>query len=430
MEGLITILIILSAIICWMTNKLPLTVALLSMMMGLVVCGIVSMEEACAALGSETSWMIMSMLMLSNILKKTALPERIAYTLLQISGKSWSGSLFALMTFCFILTFFIPSTVGKAVIVYPICIALCEQMKGKGNESEKVIVPAVLFVSTVGAFCTPAGSPTTFAAVELFETYAGYRWEYWSWAVAFTPVCAVSLFLFWLVLRMMNRDKETVRTGAEIKETGPVTKEERTVLILYGILFLLWGTKDMTGLSMAASTCLVMCMAFMPRISIMTWKEAVQSMDWDVILIMASSLSIAAAMKNSGLTSELTGMLSSLSGIFPQTVIVGVLILITVGVRLFFVNNVMMATIFLPVTFHLAEETGFNPVWLGMLVLQFINVSMFLPTQSVESIVIFGKGNYTKGDNLKLGSIIGAIMACVTISAAVFYWPVLGISVY
>lgn len=436
-NGLTTIFIIFLGIVLWSTNILPPAITAMIIIVLFSAFNIVSFADAAANLGKEIIWLLISMLIMSKAVEKTALPKRIAYNMFFLAGGSLRLILLFIIFFLFFITFFIPNIVGRIMLILPICIGLINSMKKQNITGiGKIVIPTITFVPVISAFTIITGSGGTLYAIDLFQSLLAYNWGYVEWLIVMMPIGLITVFIYWLVVVLIIYPNLTkVRTNLDFiseekEKLGTITTQEIYIMLSYIILLSLWITKDIHGFSLAMSAVIMVSTLFLPKINIFSWKEAIDSVEWGIPFVFAAGFSIAQALHNSEVTNWFSVIAIKYLRDLPTFIIVIILITVLAVIRLGFVNNTMMIAAVMPIIISFASGTTINPLWMGMIGLIASFICFILPMQTISNMVTFSLGHHTFKEHLLLGTVMTIILVIVTLINAYFYWPSVGLSIY
>jgi di/tricarboxylate transporter len=154
---------------------------------------------------------------------------------------------------------------------------------------------------------------------------------------------------------------------------------------------------------------------------VLTASEARAAVDLEVIVIVATSFALAAAMSNSGLADHLAGLVvRGFSGLGDLGVLLGI-ILATSLVTELVTNNAAAALIF-PIALGAAERIGADPRMFGIVVAVMASTSFLTPIGYQTNTMVYGPGGYRFGDFARLGAPLTAVvMVTILVVARVFY---------
>lgn len=156
-----------------------------------------------------------------------------------------------------------------------------------------------------------------------------------------------------------------------------------------------------------------------------TPKEAYESMELPVLVLLASMIQIGHALETSGVSASLAGWLLSISSGLPDHGILALFMLITV-ICANLMNNKAATAIMAPIAISLGKALGWSPDTLLMSVAVAAEFVFLSPIGHQCNLLILGAGSYSFRDFLKFGTplvILGLITAVITIPC---FWPFRG----
>jgi di/tricarboxylate transporter len=146
----------------------------------------------------------------------------------------------------------------------------------------------------------------------------------------------------------------------------------------------------------------------------LTARAARDSVEIDVLIVIAASFGIGAAIEQSGLAAALGGgIVEAFSGYGWRFVLLGV-VLATVALTEFISNNAAAALMF-PIAMATAQQLGADPRAFAIAVAVSASSSFLTPIGYQTNTMVYGPGGYRFGDYVRLGLplTIAAIAACV-----------------
>jgi di/tricarboxylate transporter len=148
--------------------------------------------------------------------------------------------------------------------------------------------------------------------------------------------------------------------------------------------------------------------------------EAVKSMNWKVLIVIASSLGISKAVSNVGIPDFIGATIVNSVG---QYGFLAIIVALVAGSMLLseFINNAAAAAVLFPIAAYLAQSTGF-PIHAFALALLFGATSSFsTPIGYQTNMMVQGPGNYEVKDFLKIGLPLNILSVLVS-SAMIYFW--------
>ncbi len=154
---------------------------------------------------------------------------------------------------------------------------------------------------------------------------------------------------------------------------------------------------------------------------VLTAGEARNAIDLDVIIMVAASFGLGAAMENSGLAAVLAdGIVSTFDGFGPLGVLFGI-ILATSLVTELITNNAAAALIF-PIAWATATRIGADPRLFGIVVATMASTSFLTPIGYQTNTMVYGPGGYRFTDYTRLGAPVTIVVMVVILLVAKFWY--------
>lgn len=436
-KGWVTLAILCFAIILWFTEVIPAAITSLSVIVLFPLFNVLTFEEAALGLGNEIIWLIIAMLIMGEAVKKTNLDKRLAFFIVSLAQGKINLIFLSFIILAFLLTFIIPSAMGRLTILLPIALGFIQAFENNVDRNfSKSIILIITFTPYISTVSVLTGAGGSIYAVSLFETMLGFEWGYLQWLIVMMPITLIVLLLFWLLLLWLFPTNvsylENVNTFLDNKkrEIGKITVSEKKLIGLYLLLILLWMTKGIHQMSISMSALLITIFIFVPGFNIISWKNVRKDIDWEVPLLFASGFTIALGLEKNGVVNGMKVLLEDYLNSFTGFLLPLILMLIFVFIRLFFTNFTAMVASLMPVALSFASGSPFNPVWLGMICVIASSTSYVLPSQSIGNMTTFATNYYSSRDLLVLGSYVTLLMIVITLIVAFVYWPLVGIPIY
>jgi di/tricarboxylate transporter len=158
---------------------------------------------------------------------------------------------------------------------------------------------------------------------------------------------------------------------------------------------------------------------------VLTPSEARNAVDLDVVIVIAASFGLGAAVAVSGLAQVVaTGIISAFSGLGP----VGVLVAVTLAVALFteVVTNNAAAVLMFPIAMATATSMGLEPRGFAIAVAVAASASFLTPIGYQTNTMVYGPGGYRFGDYVRLGLPLNLIVVLAIALAVPLFWPLQG----
>ncbi|GGB48676.1 citrate:succinate antiporter [Virgibacillus dakarensis] len=389
-----------------------------------------SYDETLSYFGSSLVWLLFSIFILSHAFISTGLASRISLYILTWARGSGKLLLFVSFLLSFILTFFIPSNIGKGSLISSILhdiISSLKKIQATSNLSKSFFI-GITYVSPIAAAFVPTGASSTIYAFGMFSSISDTI-TYFHWMLYLGLPIFIFIFLLWILFQRVfpveKVDQQMVKNliRSKMDELGSWSSQEVKMIFIMGITLLLWLTEPLHGYSIPLIGLLGASLTVLPSIGVMDWDEAQQSVDWNMMIFFSSTLMLSNMLINTGLIETVAAYVVEHSQNFPTIFLVMGLIVFTAFIRVVFVNVLGFLTIMLPLAITLGEQiAGISPLTLAMGVYLAGVPGFLLITQSPVHLISYSYGYFTHQDLLRAGFLSMLIWVCLVFVSIFLYW--------
>ena len=149
--------------------------------------------------------------------------------------------------------------------------------------------------------------------------------------------------------------------------------------------------------------------------------DAKRGLDTQVLLTIAASFGLGAALESSGAAAALASGALGLADGNPLLLLIGVYLLVALLTEL--VTNNAAAVITFPVVMASAESLGVSPMPFVVAVMFAASASFLTPIGYQTNLMVHGPGGYRFGDFLRVGGLLNLIVAAVALTLIPLIWP-------
>lgn len=150
-------------------------------------------------------------------------------------------------------------------------------------------------------------------------------------------------------------------------------------------------------------------------------EEAYRRIEWKVLILIGSLLSLGAAMEASGTGQYLAAKLIELVGETSPLIILSCFFLLTVALTQP-MSNQAAAIVVVPIAFETARQLGLNPRSFAMMIAIAASCSYLTPLEP-SSLMVYGPGKYRFMDFLKVGFPLTFLIYAIAIVMVPILWP-------
>lgn len=414
------------AIVLWCTEALPAAVTGLILVVGLVLSGAVpGFPQALAGFADPVAYFLIGVLTIGLAVSRSGLAERVARFFLSRSRGSSRSLYFQLLLAFPLLTLILPSaTTRTGILVHVYDQALEMGQVPRRHPLAGAIMMALSSINRLASTVLLTGGITPMVSAALI---GGINWGQWLllMGVPYLSLLAIGSLLIYLLYRRGFTHK--LPSLPEGKATPLSGKEIRTVVITAGAS-VLWLTDSIHHFHPVVPALLAWIFLVMPRVGVLTWTEFERSIGWTNFFVLASSLSLARALIDSGASTWLAQLI--VQGV-PQfreqpSLVIAVLMAASIPVRMLIPNITGFLATTIPIAMSIGTVSGVNPLICALSVMIAGDAVLYYPAQSASSIVICERGYLTAGEIFRFGVWMTVAAFCLVMFIALPYWSAVG----
>ncbi|WP_211212182.1 SLC13 family permease [Kiloniella laminariae] len=164
------------------------------------------------------------------------------------------------------------------------------------------------------------------------------------------------------------------------------------------------------------------CVIAFVGLGIISGREVYESVEWKVIVLLASLIPLGIALENSGGTKLIAELIVAQTQGWPAWAILTVLVVVTMTLS-DLLNNVATALIAAPIGVDVAQAIGAAPDPFLMGVAVAASCAFLTPIGHKNNTIIMGPGGYRFGDYWRMGLPLELLVIAIAIPAILFFWP-------
>ncbi|HED53294.1 MAG TPA: SLC13/DASS family transporter [Phycisphaerales bacterium] len=432
----------------WMTEAVPLAVTSLLPLVLFPLAGVMSLGDASRPFAHPLVVLFMGGFILGLAVERWGLHKRLALSTVLVAGTKPTRLIGGFMLASAMLSMFISNT-ATTIMMLPIAISvitlldhLHDDEGGMGRNFASALLLGVAYASSIGGVATITGTQPNLLLVGFLKDHdVDIGWM--DWLPLGLVMMAVMLPLTWLVLTRLSLP---VRVGevkgahahlrSELDGLGRISRGEWVVIVTFSLVAFGWISRKFVtgqlaghGFSEAADRVKALGDAGIAMIGAialfvipvnpskrefaMDWQTATK-MPWDVLLLFGGGLSLASAMKQSGLDAYIGGHLAGLDGV-PAWVLV-MLVCLTVIFLTELTSNTATTAAFVPILGSAAPALGVHPALLMVPAGIVASYAFMLPVATPPNAIVFGSGRLSIREMARTGlilNILGVIVVTI-----------------
>jgi divalent anion:Na+ symporter, DASS family len=397
-----------------------------------------SLSEALAGYMNSTVWLIVAAFLFARAFSKTGLGRRIAYVFIRLCGQRTLGLGYALALTDLVLAPGIPSGAARtAGVLFPVVKSLASTYGSEPGATAGRIgtflmlsayqvhaVTCAMFLTSMVANPFIANAARETVNIEI--TWAG-------WAVAAVVPGLISFAIIpYLVFRLTRPEvRETPEAGelarAELAKMGPISRQERVVLGVFALTFLLWVTGRWSGLEPTVVAFFGLCVLLI--LGALQWEDVLaERAGWDALIWFGGLVGMATMLNTLGLIPWFSKYVASHMEGWPWLPALAILALIYMYAHYFFASlSAHAAALFVPFL-TVAVAVGAPPYFAALTFAFFSSLCVSLTHYGGgPSPVYWGAGYSSIRQWWTVGFAASLVFVVIWMGIGPFWWKALGL---
>ena len=403
----------------------------------LALLGVMPVDQALEGYGDPVVWLVLAAFFMSRGMIKTGLGKRIAFLFIRAIGRRSLGLGYALVATDVLLATFIPSNGARSGgIIFPIAKSLAEAYDSKPGPTAARLGAFLMIliyqceVVICAMFLTGQASNAFIARFALQAT--GIELSYSRWALGAIFPGLVSLLVIPLLLYRIF-PPEIKRTpaaaefaAAELEIMGPMTRQERLMLLVFALVALLWMTTAFHGIHYASVALLGISVLLLS--GVLTWEDALtERAAWDVFIWYGGLVRMAGALSETGITKRFADAAAGFTAGWTWWAALAILLLLYFYAHYGFASITAHATaMFTP--FLVVILAAGAPPYVAVLLLAYCSNLMAGLTHygTTPAPIYFGAGYLKQRTWWRLGLIASIPNILIWVAVGCVWWKILG----
>ena len=434
-------------IVWWMTEAAPVPVTALLPIPLFPIVDIANQKAVASSYGHPLIFLFLGGFIIAAAMQRWGLHKRIALFVVSLTSNSGASIIGGFMVATAFLSMWISNT-ATTLMMFTVGISLIEFIGEKIKDEKQVrrfgiaLMLGIAYSASIGGVATLIGTPpNTLLASFLTDTY-DIHIDFATWMILGVPIVIIMLPIAWVLLCKVLFPVGQLDMGdagdmvkKELAEMGPMSRGERTVMIIFGATVVLWITRKWlvaaTGLSITDTTIALVAASLLFVIPVSLQKgewtvewTATKNVPWGVLILFGGGLALAAAFKSTGLAAAIGTLVGELGHLD-----IALIILVTIVSIVFLTeitSNIATTATFLPILAAVSLGLGFDAMVLAIPVALAASMAFMMPVATPPNAIVFSYEGMSIQDMVKAGIwlniiAIGVIyLAVMTLAPAVF----------
>ena len=413
----ITLLFLLFAIAMFMWEKIPLGLTSMIVCVGLVVTGVLEWQTAFVGFIDSNVILFVAMFIVGGALFETGMANKIGGIVTHFA-KTERQLIVAIMVIVGVMSGFLSNT-GTAAILIPVVIGIAAK---SGYSRSRLLMPLV-FAAAMGGNLTLIGAPGNMIAQSGMEGI-GLKFGFFDYAKVGVPILIVGIIYFAFIGYKFLPNKEGSDEGIfdESKDFSHVPKWKQylslviLLLTLVGMIF-----EEQLGIKL----CVIGCMGALALMitGVISEKDALASIDLKTIFLFGGTLSLAAALEQTGAGELIAEKVIGMLGDNPSPYVLTFVIFMLCCVMTNFMSNTATTALMVPIGISIAQGMGADPSAVLMACVIGGSCAYATPIGMPANTMVVTAGGYTFKDYAKAGVPMILVATVVSMILLPIFYP-------
>ena len=394
----------------WTNEALPLGAVSLFPIMLFPALDILATNATTVNYSKSIIFLFLGGFMLAIAVEKIGLHKVIANKLLNIFPSSSRGIIFALAITSALLSSLLSNTT-TALLLMPIALFLTDTKKLKIR-----LVLAVAYGASIGGIITPIGTPPNLILMGFLADNNIESLTFATWMIKTIPLAAVMLIIVPYILSLGVQD---INVDSNIEENSALTIEQKRLKNILLFLVVILFVNTFFKFSEAGILLSFGLAMFLPKIGFLQWNDT-NKVPYEIIFLFGAGFSIAAAFSSTGLASEISQLLLTLTELPPIVLILIVASLITFTTEV--TSNTALISIALPIILSLGMASDIDTNLILMVATICASYAFMLPIATPPNAIAMSSKVLTIKDMASFGFLFNILAIVLTSTIAMLIW--------
>ena len=409
----IAIIILVATLILYAIPKMPLSVTTILAILAMVLFGVVDFASATSGFANNVVFLNAGMMIIGQAMVTTGLAQRVGNLVTRVNiGKNERLCIMLVLVVSTVLSVFINGAITVSIMM-PIIDAIV--LKSGGAISRKQTYMPLGIGSVIGNNVLTISATSMLTAVAMLEEM-GYGTMSIFAPLGVNLPAIIVVFIFYALVGQKLQERwyqfDEVPVAVSNEDTTdtkqyPVWKQIVVVLDFLAVVGCMIAGVPYGPVCLAGAVVVILT-------GCISEKNAMQSVSWSTIIVIAGSLGISSGMSESGAGAIIANFFIDIAGPFGESGIGMCIILFFVGS---IISDVMSdnasVAILLPIGAAISEALGINPTPIFLAICSGVKVGLATPI-CLTPLTMVAVPGYRFVDYLRMGGLVNLICMVVT----------------
>lgn len=417
----ITLIFLAFAVVMFVTEKIPLAVTSMIVCIGLVITGVLNVNDAFSGFINSNVILFVAMFIVGGALFETGMANEIG-SLVTKFAKSERGLIVAIMVIVGVMSGFLSNT-GTAAVLIPVVIGIAAK---SGYKRSRLLMPLV-FAAAMGGNLSLIGAPGNMIAQSALEPL-GLSFGFFEYAVVGLPILIAGILFYATIGFRILPNHDTEEDDSIFDETqdfGSVSKWKK-VLSLVILIATLMGMifEEQIGVKLCITGCVGALLLILT--GVISEKDALKSIDLKTIFLFGGTLSLAKALEVTGAGELIADKVIGALGDHPSPIFFTLVVFLLCCAMTNFMSNTATTALMAPICLSIAQGMGADPRAVLMACVIGGSCAYVTPIGMPANTMVVGAGNYKFIDYAKSGLpliVIATVISMIILPIAFPFYP-------
>ena len=416
----ITLLFLAFAIIMFMLEKIPLGVTSMIVCVGLVVTGVLDWQTAFSGFIDSNVILFVAMFIVGGALFETGMANKIGGVVTHFA-KTERQLIIAIMVIVGLMSGILSNT-GTAAVLIPVVIGIAAK---SGYKRSRLLMPLV-FAAAMGGNLSLIGAPGNLIAQAALEEL-NMEFGFFEYAIVGLPILLVGILFYATVGYKLLPNHEvsgddTFDTQKDFSQVPAWKQWTSLVVLILTLLAMIF--EDKIGIKLYVSGALGAIVLILT--GVISEKEALKSIDLKTIFLFGGTLSLAAALQETGAGEQIANKVIGALGSNPSPYVLTLVVFLLCCVMTNFMSNTATTALMVPICLSIAQGMGADPRAVLMACVIGGSCAYATPIGMPANTMVVGLGGYKFKDYVKSGLplILVSFVICMILLPILFpFYP-------
>ena len=417
--AIITLIVLVVAIVLFVTDKLPMGLVAFIVPLSLYFLGIIEAKDIFASIVNANVILIVAMCVLGAAFFKTGLAYKTSQMLLKYT-KTEKSLMVVVFLLGGVMSGFVSNS-GTVAVLLPIVTGIAVGSKIKPI---KLLMPLV-FGATIGADISIIGSPGNLIAKNTIEEFSNGTMTvgFFEYAKIGVPLLIATALVLYFFGSKLIPDREAGNADLEEFDYSNIPEWHRTITMVTFVLTIS-GMVASDYVSILPPMHMIACCGAVVIVlfGVLNQKEAFDSFETLTVFMLAFMMPLGTALNTTGAGEMIAEAVVSVTGGAGAFVIMASLWLLTWAMTQV-MSNTAACTLLCPVGWTIAQSIGADPRAVVIAIFIASSIAVCTPLAIPANSMIIGPGNVKFQDFFKPGLVVSAACFIVSMVLLPIFYP-------